>query len=353
MMILSLLARDPGAVAAPGSARDWRGLVLVLSAPVEDDLTRNAMVRIVGEFGAALFQVVTRPLDPGIDLMMQLETAGGDLSPVATFAIVRDPEEGSTGVAVWVSNRRTRTTIVQRVQLRADKGDRAAAQLAIETVDLVRTSVGGLWSLDGPPAARASDPRGAPGADDGGTSGGDASSSARRFRFGIGAAFFASVWGDAGSVPSSWVPLVALAYGRPDQAAARISLAGLGPGTAVSAADGSGARLQRALLSLGVVRQFRADRSLQPMISASAGVHYLDAQGTGVPAARAHSRSAFSGLLSAGGGCSLALGSRLALTVEAEALLLWPSATIRSGRTDVAHLDRPSVFAHAGLLATF
>jgi hypothetical protein len=348
IVIVALIAKAPGARATPVPARDWRGLVLVLSPTVEDELTRDAMVRIVGEFGAALFRVVTREIDPGVDLMTQLETAGGDLAPVAAVAIVRDTEVGSTGAAVWVSNRRTRTTIVQRVHLRADGGDRAAAQLAVETVDLVRASVGGLWSLDGPSGARASDPRGGPDAD-GGSLAGASSAPARHFRLGIGAAFF----GEFDSVPSSWAPVVALSYGPSDRTAFRISLAGLGAGTDVTVADGSGARLQRALLSLGIVRQFRADAWLQPMISASAGVHHLGAQGTGVPADRAHSDSAFSALVSAGGGCSLALGSRLALTAEAEVLLLWPPATIRVGELDVAHLDRPSVFAHAGLLATF
>ena len=74
------------AVAAMAAIHPWRGLVLVLSPPAEDELTRNATLRIAGEFGAALFQVVTRPMEPGVDLMVQIERAGTDLSPVAAFA---------------------------------------------------------------------------------------------------------------------------------------------------------------------------------------------------------------------------------------------------------------------------
>ncbi len=345
MMIASALVLVPNfardAVAAMGAAHPWRGLVLVLSPPVEDELTRNAMVRIAGEFGAALFQVVTRPIEPGVDLMAQIDRAGSELSPVAAFAIVPDPDEGSAGVAVWVSNRLTRTTTVQRVQIRAGNGDRAAAQLAVETVDLVRASLPGLWPLDATARARA---------------GGDLaelssspSPQARRLRLAVGVGLFA----DVGSVPASWAPEIALSYGRLDGVAVRVSLAGLGSGVDVAAPDGSGARLQRALLSLGVVRLFRADQSLQPILSAAVGVHHLGAQGTGVPADREHDVSGFSALLSAGGGAALALGAHLALTAEAEAMLIWPSVTVRVGRTDAAQLNRPSVFAHAGLLATF
>jgi hypothetical protein len=338
----------PDAVAAMAAAHPWRGLVLVLSPPIEDELTRNAMVRIAGEFGAALFQVVTRPIEPGVDLMAQIDHAGSELSPVAAFAIVPDPEEGSAGVAVWVSNRLTRTTTVQRVQIRAGNGDRAAAQLAVETVDLVRASLPGLWPLD--VTARAAAPR-AEGelASSSSSTFSSPASVARRLRLAVGVGLFA----DVDSVPASWAPEIALSYGRLDEVALRVSLAGLGSGVDVTSSDGSGARLQRALLSLGVVRLFRADSSLQPILSAAVGLHHLGAQGTGAPAEREHATSAFSALLSAGGGVALALGAHLALTAEAEAMLIWPSVMVQVGTANVAQLNRPSVFAHAGLLATF
>jgi len=43
----------------------------------------------------------------------------------------------------------------------------------------------------------------------------------------------------------------------------------------------------------------------------------------------------------------------LALTVEAEALLLWPTATVQVGAVEAARLRRPALFAHGSLLATF
>ena len=331
------------AVAAMAAVHPWRGLVLVLSPPAEDELTRNATLRIAGEFGAALFQVVTRPLEPGVDLMVQIERAGTDLSPVAAFAIVRDFDEGASGVVVWVSNRMTRTTTVQRVQIRSGNGERAAAQLAVETVDFLRASLPGLWPLDFGASGRGGDGRADTGSD------GSPVASSARLRLAVGAGVFAGF----DSVPASWAPEVALTYGRVDATGVRVTLAGLGPGASLSAADGTGARLDRALLTVGVVRLFRSDRRVQPLLSASAGVHYLGVQGTGAPAAREHDGSAFSALISAGGGVAVALGSHMALTAEAEGLMTWPSVVVRTDDRDLAHLNRPSIFAHAGMLATF
>jgi len=328
------------AVAAMAAVHPWRGLVLMLSPPAEDELTRSATLRIAGEFGAALFQVVTRPMEPGLDLMAQIERAGSDLSPVAAFAIVRDPDEGSSGVVVWVSNRMTRTTTVQRVQIRSGNGERAAAQLAVETVDFLRASLPGLWPLDiGAPArgAGAATPDASPVA------------SSARLRLAVGAGLFAGF----DSVPASWAPALALTYGRVDGVGLRVTLAGLGPGASLSAADGTGARVDRAMLTLGLVRLFRADRRVQPLLSAAAGVHHLGAQGTGAPAAREHDGSAFSALITAGGGVAVALGSHMALTVEAEGIMTWPSVVVRTDDMDLARLNRPSIFAHAGMLATF
>jgi hypothetical protein len=331
------------AVAAMAAVHPWRGLVLVLSPPAEDELTRNATLRIAGEFGAALFQVVTRPMEPGVDLMTQIERAGTDLSPVAAFAIVRDPDEGSSGVVVWVSNRMTRTTTVQRVQIRSGNGERAAAQLAVETVDVLRASLPGLWPLDDGSSARG-DARGGIGAPDG-----SPAWSYARLRLAVGVGLFAGF----DSVPASWAPALALTYGRVDGIGVRVTLAGLGPGASLSAADGTGARLDRAMLTLGLVRLFRADRRVQPLLSVAAGVHHLGVQGTGAPAVREHDGSAFSALIAAGGGLAVALGSHMALTAEAEGIMTWPSVVVRTDDMDLAHLNRPSIFAHAGILATF
>jgi hypothetical protein len=52
-------------------------------------------------------------------------------------------------------------------------------------------------------------------------------------------------------------------------------------------------------------------------------------------------------------GVAFALIPRLAILAEADALMSWPVRDVLVGTDIVATFDRPSLFAHAGLLATF
>src|SRR5262245_22772038 len=145
------LAQAGGAVPAVEPAPAWRGLVVVLVPPIDDAVTRNALARISGELAAAPFKTITTTIDPDRDVMAQVETAGSDQSATAAFAIVRDADPGSGRVTIWVSNRISGTTTMQRMQVEGGDVDRAAARLAVETVELVRASLAGLWPSPHPP----------------------------------------------------------------------------------------------------------------------------------------------------------------------------------------------------------
>jgi hypothetical protein len=306
---VSELAAGPG---APGdrSVPAWRGVVLVLSPEGEQD-----------------------------DLMLQVETAGSDLDPVAAFAIVRDPGAGAGGIAVWVSNRLSRMTTVQHVRLRSADADRAATQLAVETVELVRANIVGLR----PEPASAAKSKGSPDLTP------DRGAAGPRLGVAIGVAVF----DDFGGVPASWAPTLALSYGASDRLELRLTAVGLGPGTDVTTGDGTGARLQRQLWSAGVLRRFRTDRSVQFMLSAAVGAHRLSADGTGAPPDRQHSLSSYAAALSVGAGAGVSLAPHLALTVETEALGLSSTAKVVVSSSDVGRLNRAALFVHGGLLATF
>ena len=185
--------------------------------------------------------------------MEQIDRAGSELSPVAAFAIVPDPEEGSAGVAVWVSNRLTRTTTVQRVQIRA--GQRRSRRRAAGR----RDGRPGAGQPAGPVAARRDLAR----------AGGGGAVHRRELLVVAGARRRrgACVWRSAsGCSPTS---TRSPRRGRPRwrcptgaSTASRCASAWRGWARASTCRrrDGTGARLQRALLSVGVVRLFRADQ---------------------------------------------------------------------------------------------
>ena len=323
--------------AAPTEAEPaWRGLVVVLAPVAEDAVTRNALARISGELAAAPFKTITTPINPNADVMAQVETAGQDLSAVAAFAIVRDAEPSPDRVTIWVSNRVTHATTMHRMQVQGGDVDRAAAQLAVEAVELVRASLAGLWPTPPPPPPPVVEAPAQP---------------AARGSV-VALAVGAGVWQDTGGMPAMLAPFVAITFGRAHVLGVRVAASGLGTGVDVSATGGSG-RIERSMASIGLVRLFRPEHVVRPIVSVAAGIHYLVARGTSMTPFESYDRSAISGLASASGGVAVALGPRLSLTAELEVLMQWPPDVIRINLTDVVTFDRPTLLAHAGLLANF
>jgi hypothetical protein len=341
MVLLTALALVETTAALPPSepAPNWRGLVVVLVPPIGDDVMRNALARVTGELAAAPFKTVTAPIDPDGDIMSQVETAGTDQSATAAFAIVRDRDPGSGRVTIWVSNRVSGTTTMQRMQVQGGNVDRGAARLAVETVELVRASLAGLWPSSTPPAPPPPTE----------TIEKPAASRGARLALAVGVGLVS----DLGDAPDFWAPQIAASYGRPAGIGVRLSASGLGPGASVSATMGS-ARIDRAMATLGLVRSFRADRVVQPTIGIAAGVHHFSAHGT-APATPelAYNPSGFSALGTASVGVALAFTTRVAVLIEADVLMFLPPQTVQIGNTDVAKFDRPNLFTHAGLLAAF
>jgi hypothetical protein len=321
---------------AADASPTWRGLVVVLAPRVEDDVTRNALARISGELAAAPFKTITTTIDPDSDVMAQVETAGSDRSATAAFAIVRDREPGSNRVTIWVSNRISRTTTMQRMNVEGGDVDRAAARLAVETVELVRASLAGLWPTPAPPAgARSVEKQAAP----------------RPARLALEVAI--GQLRDFGDPRALWMPKIAVTYLVGAGFGVRLSASGLGSGAAVSATQGS-ARLDRAMLTLGLVRAFRSEQTVQPLVGIAGGIHYLSARGMAASSSQpAHDLGAVSALATASAGVAVALSARVAVLVEADLLMLWPTVAVRVADTEVATIDRFSLFTQAGLLATF
>jgi hypothetical protein len=156
---------------------------------------------------------------------------------------------------------------------------------------------------------------------------------------------------DFGDAPAFWAPQLAASWGRPDGIGARLTASGFGPGADVSSDRGS-VHVGRAIVTLGLVRSLRTDRTVQPMFGVAAGVQRLAVHGTSPPAL-ARDASAFSALAMASVGLAVALGPRVAAVVEADATIVWPASKVRIAGADVAIFDGPSLFTHLGLRATF
>jgi len=324
-------ASTPTPIPAPVPGPSWRGLVVVLVPPVDDAITRNARARISGELAAAPFKTVTALIDPGADLMAQVEAVAAERKATAAFAIVRADGPSSDRITILISNRVTGTTTVQRMAVDEQDVDRAASRLAVEAVELVRASLEGAW-----PAPVVAAPAPAP------------PPRPARVQIDVGAGVVTDLQGG----PAFWLPTLAVIYPLPRSVGARVALGGLGRGADVATVMGS-AHLDLADATLGLTRAFRPERRLQPMLSVAAGACRLAVRGAAASPALAHDRAAWSALTSAGGGVVVALVPRVALTLQAEMLLVWSTMTVEIAGREPAELDHLAIAAHAGLFASF
>jgi hypothetical protein len=149
MGLVGSIARVSVAQAAAPPALEH--MVILLRPPEVDELTREALSRITGELAAARFRVVIFPLDGGSDPIEQVENVGGDLQPVAAFALVRAPGGYGGNVELWISDRLAHRTTIQRMRLQDGDTSRAAEVLAVESVELIRISLADLWPHPEPP----------------------------------------------------------------------------------------------------------------------------------------------------------------------------------------------------------
>src|SRR5262249_35128460 len=99
--------------AAPAGSAELDHLVVLLRPTEVDELTREALARITGELAAARFRVVVFPLDAAVDPIEQVDSAGGDLDPVAAFALVRAPDGYGGSIELWISDRLAHRTTIQ------------------------------------------------------------------------------------------------------------------------------------------------------------------------------------------------------------------------------------------------
>jgi hypothetical protein len=157
---------------------------------------------------------------------------------------------------------------------------------------------------------------------------------------------------DFGDAPVFVVPRIAVSFGRPSEIGIRIAVNGLGPGADVTRTEGV-AQMDRFFMTLELVRFFRAGRLIQPLLAVGGGWQDVRVKGISADASRDHVGQVVSGLVTASGGLAFTLAARLAVVVEVETLLFWPSVTVEVGSSRAAHLDGAAVFAHGGLLARF
>jgi hypothetical protein len=335
--------------AAPAARAEPRYSVVLLRPAVTDDVTADALARVRGELTAAGFEVSTLTQEPGVDVRVQLETAGRELQPIGTFAIVREQPApaGEATAEIWVCDRVAGKSVIQNVRLDGPlaTGEQSrAAVLAVQAVELLKASLAQYWmaaaaARRAPPPSVVAQPAAPPAVATYATAG-----------FGVQAGVG---WLDSvGAVSPTWQPLVRVSYGGARGWTVRLTLSGLGADARVTAAGVGTASIAQELAALDIVRGFRAGHRIQLVATLGAGGYRARIAGTGIDPYVGRDSDGWSLLTTAGAGVILRLTGHLALSVEAQALVTWPHTAVHLGGAEAGQTGWPAVLLTAGVFGT-
>jgi hypothetical protein len=335
--------------AASVAKAELRYRVALLRPHAPDEVTTEALARVSGELTAAGFEVRVVDQTFGEDPRTEVESAARDQDPIAAFAIVRTAsDDGSRGTAeIWVSDRITGKTVVQRTHYDREGSGRGAAVLAVQAVELLKASLVGLWIAPGQP--RATDSVDASTRQ---TPSPPPSSEKRYVTSGLvveGGLALLHSFQDLGPV---WAPIVKASYGGAHGLGVRLSASGFGTSVDRTASAGS-ARLDQQIGMVELLISLRPERRLQLLVSAGVGAHHLDLEGTGSAPYLGRSPEAWSFLTAVGAGLAVRLLPRLAVVVEVHALVTWPPTDVFIGADKVGRIGWPSLLADAGVMGAF
>ena len=323
--------------------------VVVLRAPGDDALTRQAATLLVAELQAGGFEVVEIDRNPRNDIRADIDAASARLQPVATFASRPIQESGGSGsgagavTELWSEDRVTGKLVIRRIDVGASP--EAAADLALKAVELLH---GSLLEVTVEPGQRRSPPPPevtrwlADSAPD----------RTRYFVQGFGIAAGAGALGGTG-VGFSYRPMLRIAWGGGHGFAARITANGLGSTPEVRTVEGV-ARVHQTLVLAEGLRVFRPRARLQPMIGAGAGLYRVRGDGTGTSTlfpsgAGATSAAAFAAEV----GLAARLARRVALVADASLLFLTPATRILIASREAARTGGVSFLATLSVCSVF
>jgi hypothetical protein len=325
--------------------------VVVIRPPSTDQVTAEAIHRVAGELVAAGFEVAFLSANPERDERAQLAAAAERLDPVATFAIFLAREGGSA--ELWLTDRASGKTVIQRVETRSISPGRVSAVLAVRAVEVLRASFLDLRpkqentaSAAGSSAPIADVP--APGATSPASPNEPTAierSSLQAPAASVGVAVLHSFQG----IGPGLLPVAKLSYGS-GAWAGRLSLAGLGASVRVDGLVGSAlvrqevlsAELLAVLLKHGLFRMFG---------SVGGGLYRFRLTGEAATPYYAKEGDLTTPMITAGVGAEARLGPHLSMIFDVAALLTSTSAVVRFLDAEVASAGRPSVLAGIGVVA--
>lgn len=319
-------APGAGAQAPPRTPRSARSTRVVLIRPAEKVAWSDEMLtRASGELRAAGFEPTVVDATPGEDVRATLRRA--DPTAIAVISIAPNAAE------VWVEDRLTGKISIRPLRA-ADDSYRAASDLAIEAVELLRASLIELTVLPRAALAATEAPRAA-------VAFAEAARPAQPpkrgpFRAAVGPTLL------AGFDPAAVMVAPAFAVGFISEVGLGGRVRFIGPGAGADL-DVSGGTVSWTpwILSAGATYEAFLSSSWFIRGSLDGGLFHLSARGDLAPPARSREGTALDAAFLGGGALGFALNDHLSIQLGLEALVVAPPATVVVGGETIATAGRP------------
>lgn len=339
-----------GAVEPMGAAPTRR--VQLLQSSMTSPRARRCLTRIREELAAGGFDVVISEFGADNDALWTPESRSARDS-LATITLVGNPDDGPAELWI-VDGAAGGRAAIRRLSLPAGAGTHEEEVLAVRTLEFLRARALELARASAPPPpppppspaasaapvapALATPPQRAPAPP-------DASAATARMAFELGACVVKS----SPSLGPAYAPLLGLRAALLSVLEVRLRVAAFGSRPEVTSRQG-GAAVRQDFGLLEVRTVLRPGKIVRPSVGVGGGALLVRVEGAGNVAYDGLRGEQWVGLVDAGAGLAIALGRRLALSVEAHAQLATPYPAIQFVGMDTAHLGRPTFLGAVTLL---
>jgi len=322
--------------------------VILLRPLISDDIATEAQARVRGELVAAGFEVIVIAQEPGVQLRDGVETAGRYMSALAAYAIRTETSAaGNSTAEIYVSDRLRNKLLTEKSLLDRKDAGHGAAVLAVQAVELLKASLADYWlgAAEPPPPPPPPPPAETPPVPIALPEPGQGTA---LVGLEMGLAFLEHFGRTGGAL----LPSVKISLAPQRWFAARLSVAGLGPGNSIEA-DAGTAALQQELGTLELLLVPLRRRWGSAFVAAGGGVYHLHLLGSGNEPYVGRSASSWSAVGLAGLGLRIDFTRHLAAVSEAQTLFLFPPPEVRFADALLGRVGQPSLLASAGFIASF
>jgi hypothetical protein len=244
-----------------------------------------------------------------------------------------------------VSDRIAGRATVERLSVDPRSSDRGAAVLAVHAVELLKASVAELWMPERLQAeireARAPSQVAPPSV--------AAAAAPPPARAGPAVEAAMAFIDHVGGFAADFCPALRISMGISPGWTARLGALGFGRTLELSTKDGT-ATVHQQMATVDLLSSFRAGHRLAPFVALSAGAFHLDIAGAGNMPWTGRSTGTWDVVGGGGGGATLALGKRAALTAELRALFFWHRPLVLVGASSGGQGGLPALVATVGVL---